>query len=259
LFHKLRTWIVQKRIVRPHHFTVFGFTAAEGHPVMCSISIAASRLHVTDLTGFNPLSTDGDDVTDDDMAGLAKEIEEMKDAHSNGIGRMFPFGPTCTFNGVLAPTIVTCSKNGSIMSQSLTNMLKRMDDLMLFDRRDGRNPFLLCDRHGIRFKEPLLEYTLESNRPWNWCIGVPYYDTSVWQLGDSVEQNGTFKIESKKANADIVTAKIRACLPATPERSAIVRSINVTWQKSFAQVETNKKAIAARVWGGTQLYSSVPS
>jgi hypothetical protein len=32
----------------------------------------------------------------------------------------------------------------------------------------------------------------------------------MWQLGDSAEQNGTFKIESKKANAETVRCKIRA-------------------------------------------------
>jgi hypothetical protein len=144
-----------------------GFTAVNGHPVMCAIIIAASKLRVTDVTGFNLLSTDGEDVIDGDMSGLAKEIEEMKDEHSNSIDRMFPFGRTYTFNGILVPTFVTCSKNGSIRSQLLTNMLKRMDDLMLLDRSDGCNPFLLCGGHGSRFEEPLLEYTLESNIPSN--------------------------------------------------------------------------------------------
>jgi hypothetical protein len=82
---------------------------------------------------------------------------------------------------------MTCSKNGSITIQVLTNMLKRMDDLMLFNMSDGSNPFLCCDGHGRRFEDPLLEYSLESNHPWNCCIGVPYYGTLVWQVGDSVE------------------------------------------------------------------------
>jgi hypothetical protein len=53
---------------------------------------------------------------------------------------------------------------------------------------------------------------------------------SVWQVVDSVEQNGTFKIDSKKAKADTVTAKIRAGLPVTLERSDIVKIDNVAWQ-----------------------------
>jgi hypothetical protein len=37
---------------------------------------------------------------------------------------------------------VTCSKNGSITSQLLTNMLSKMDDYRLFDRSNGTNPIL---------------------------------------------------------------------------------------------------------------------
>jgi hypothetical protein len=84
-----------------------------------------------------------------------------------------------------------------------------MDGYCLFDCSKGTTPFLLCDGQGSRFEEPFLEYTLESNMPWTCCIIVPY-GTSMWQLGDSTEQNGTFKIESKKANAETVRCKIRA-------------------------------------------------
>jgi hypothetical protein len=71
----------------------------------------------------------------------------------------------------------------------------------------------------------------------------------VWQVGDSVEQNSTFKIESTKANANTATATIQAGLPATLKRSNIVRIVNIAWQNSFARVETNKKAIDARECG----------
>jgi hypothetical protein len=97
----------------------------------------------------------------------------MKDEHSNGADRMFPFGPTCTFNGVEVPTFVMYSKNDSITSQLLTSMLAKMDEHSLSDRSAGINPFLLCDGHGCRFEEPFLEYTLESDRRWTCCIGVP--------------------------------------------------------------------------------------
>jgi hypothetical protein len=83
---------------KDNHSTVIGFTTTDGRPFVCAIIIVASKLHVTDVAGFNPWLTDGEDITDDDMAGLAKEIEEMNDEHSNDIDRMFPFGPTCTFN-----------------------------------------------------------------------------------------------------------------------------------------------------------------
>jgi hypothetical protein len=72
----------------------------------------------------------------------------------------------------------------------------------------------------------------------------------VWQLGDSPEQNGTFKIESKKAKADTCMRKIRAGLPATIERSDIIRIVNIAWNKSFARVDTNLKEISEHGWGG---------
>jgi hypothetical protein len=62
-------------------------------------------------------------------------------------------------------------------------------------------------------------------------------------------KNGTFKVECKKSKADTVTAKICAGLPATLERSDIIRIVHVAWMKSFAHVETNTRAIAARGWG----------
>jgi hypothetical protein len=102
-------------------------------------------------------------------------------------------------------------------------------------------------RHGDQFEEPFLEYTLEFNMPRTCCICIPY-GTPVWQLGDSADQNGTFKIESKKAKAEKVRCKIRADLPATLERSDIVIIVNTVWQKSFSRVNTNLKAIAERGW-----------
>jgi hypothetical protein len=104
---------------------------------------------------------------------------------------------------------------------------------------------MICDGHGSRFEEPFMKYTLESNRPWTCCIGVPY-GTSMWQLGNSAEQNGKFNIESWKAKSDTVRCKIRAGLPATLERSDIVI---IVWQKSFSRVDTNLKAISERGWG----------
>jgi hypothetical protein len=117
---------------------------------------------VTAVTGFNPLSSDGHDICGEEMKVLEEEIYPMKYEQINGADRMFPFGPTCTFNGVEVPTFVTCNKDGSITSQLLTNMLSNMDDYCLFDHSNGINPFLLCDGHGSRVKGPFIEYILES-------------------------------------------------------------------------------------------------
>jgi hypothetical protein len=127
-------------------------------------------------------------------------------------------------------------------------MLKKMDDLMLFDRSGGVNPYLLGDGHGRCFEEPFLEYIHESNTTWGCCIGVPY-GMSLWQLGDSKDQNGMFKIECKKSKAETVRAKIRAGFPAMLERSDIILIVHDAWKESFARVEQNKRATAAQGWG----------
>jgi hypothetical protein len=141
---------------KDNHFTVLGFTVANGIPTMCAIIITASKLKVTYVTGYNPLSEDAQDICGEEMKALQEDIHSMKDDHSNGAYRMFPFGPTCNFNGVTVPTFVTCSKNGSITSQLITSMLAKMDEHSLFDRSAGINPFRLCDGHGSRFEESFL-------------------------------------------------------------------------------------------------------
>jgi hypothetical protein len=67
---------------------------------MCAIIIAASRLKVTDVTGFNLLSSDGQDMCGDEMKVLEEYIHGIKYGKSNGADRMFPFGPPYTFNGL---------------------------------------------------------------------------------------------------------------------------------------------------------------
>jgi hypothetical protein len=227
---------------KDNHFTVLGFTVADGRAVMFAISIAASKLKVTDVAGFNPSSKDAEEVSSDDMKVLEDEIEQMKDEHSNDVDRMFPFEPKCSFNVTEVPTFITCSKNGSITSQLLTNMLCKMDDLELFDRSDVVNPFLLCEGHDSCCEEPFLEYTLEGKRPWTCCIGVPY-GTSMWQVDASTEQNGTFKVESKKANTATAMRKIRAGLPPTLEWTAIFRIVNVAWQSLLPGLQPTREPL----------------
>jgi hypothetical protein len=110
-----------------------GFTVVDGRAAMCVIIIAASKLKVTDVLGFNPLSKDADDMISDKIKVLEEEIDEMNDEYINGVDHMFPVGPTYTFNGIEVPMFVTCSKNVSITSQLLPTVFSKMDELELFD------------------------------------------------------------------------------------------------------------------------------
>jgi hypothetical protein len=107
---------------KDNHFTVLGFTAANGQTTMCAIIISESKLKVTDVTGYNPLSSDGQDVCGEAMKVLKKEIHAMKYENNSGVDRMFPFEPTCTFNSVQVPTFVT----------SLTYQYAAQDGQLLF-------------------------------------------------------------------------------------------------------------------------------
>jgi hypothetical protein len=109
---------------KDNHFTVLGFTAGTGEAVLCAIIIATSKLKVTDVTGCNPLSEDCGDYDKEHTQKLEDEIANLKDEPINGVDQIFPFGPTCILNCVTVLTFVTCSKNGSITSELLTNMLK---------------------------------------------------------------------------------------------------------------------------------------
>jgi hypothetical protein len=85
-------------------------------------------------------------------------------------------------------------------------MLQFMDKLNIFHRSYGVNPFLLLDGHGSRFELPFLEYITCKDHKWKVCIGVPY-GTSYWQVGDSAEQNGCFKMALTKAKRNLVEKK----------------------------------------------------
>jgi hypothetical protein len=112
---------------KDNHFTVLVFTAGTGEAVMCAIIIDPSKFKVTDVTGSNPLSEYCGDYDKEQMQKLEEEIANLKYEHTNGVDIMFTVSMTCTFNGVMVPTFVTCGKNGSITSELLTmQMLKRL-------------------------------------------------------------------------------------------------------------------------------------
>jgi hypothetical protein len=80
------------------------------------------------------------------------------------------------------------------------------------------------------------------------CIGVPY-GASYWQVADSSEQNGSYKMVLATAKKELVKKKQRTCFQnARVETYEIVIIVNEAWKRSFARVEYNKKAIAARGW-----------
>jgi hypothetical protein len=181
---------------------------------------------------------------------IGKETDEEYIANNSGQGKRFPMGPTCFFRGKEVPCVVANTENGSITSELLASFLEHMDKLELFPRTDPNvKPFLLLDGHGSRLELPFLKYINTEAHQWVVCIGVPY-GTSYWQVGDSAEQNGCYKMALTSEKAELVIKKQRHSIPnARIETYEIVIVVNAAWQKSFARVDYNREAIAARGWG----------
>ena len=81
----------------------------------------------------------------------------------------------------------------------------------MFPRVDGVHPFLLLDGHGSRLELPFLNYINSPEHKWVVCLGVPY-GTSYWQVGNSAEQNGSYKMAITKAKRMLVNKKVKNCL-----------------------------------------------
>jgi len=220
------------------HFTLLGFTALSGEPVLCLIIIAGVREKLSVETGIDPIAITTGDVTDEDF--FDKNF---------GPGKLYPGGPTCVFKGKEIPCMVRWSPKGSITSPILAEALAHIDNFNVMERRNGLYPFLLLDGHNSRFELPFLEYVTNEKHQWQVCIGVPY-GTSLWQVADSKEQNGSYKIALTRAKKKKFEAKLDMFMEnPTLCSTDIIPIINEAWTLSFARVQNNKKAISERGWG----------
>ena len=221
------------------HFTLLGFTALTGEPVLCLVIFAGVQEALSLESGINPFVTQTyGDASDDDYFD-----------RNYGPGKLFPGGPTCKFQGKEIPCMVRWTPKGSITSAILAEALAHIDSYGVFDRSNGKNPFLLLDGHQSRFELPFLEYITDNKHEWQVCIGVPY-GTSLWQVADSKEQNGSYKIAMSKAKKEFLEQKIRMFIdPPSLTPTDVIPLVNEAWSASFSRIEKNKKAIAKRGWG----------
>jgi hypothetical protein len=193
------------------------FTAASGDPVMCMIIFTAKVFKDEWRTGVDPF-----------VEWIAEPNYLLKTVV---IERVYPFGPSCFFKGKHIPCFCCHSESGSITGHLLTEMLKCIDSLQVFDRENsGLNPFLILDGHGSRFDLEFLKYINAHPTKWNVNIGLPY-GTSCWQVGDSSEQNGCSKMALTKAKQELVTKK-----------NDRVRIANLTYNISVNDIINTRKS-----------------
>ena len=220
------------------HFTLLGFTALDGSPVLCLIIISGVREHLNLETGIDVTKPIEGDITDKDFI----------DANF-GKGKLFPGGPTCHFQGKEIPCMVRWSPKGGITSKILADALAHIDSFDVFPRSNGKYPFLLLEGHNSRFEIPFLEYVTNDAHQWMVCIGVPY-GTAIWQVADSKEQNGSYKIALARAKKVMLERKLSLFMKnPSLVPTDIIPLVNIAWDLSFQRVPQNRKAIAERGWG----------
>ena len=227
-------------------YTTIGLTGLDGKAAMCIVIFAGVERNVLMETGVDTsLFGDGSNL---DLDEIQDNLEFFR---SNfGDGKIFPGGPTCNYNGVQVPCMIRYSTGGGITPEILTDILKTIDSLGVFEkeRQEGIKPFLLLDGHQSRFSVPFLEYITDPDHLWKVCIGVPY-GTAIWQIGDSMEQNGRYKIGS--TNMKNFMLRQRICEMVSDIEilpTDIIIIVNAAWNKSFADIKGNKEAIVQRGW-----------
>ena len=89
---------------------------------------------------------------------------------------------------------------------------------------------------GIEF----MKYIVSEETRWYVGIGVPN-GTGVWQLGDSSEQNGSFKMRNLEYKQKILEQYLRLNEPVKLKKSDIIPIVNYSFPLLFARRDTNCK------------------
>jgi hypothetical protein len=231
--------------VNDNHFTFLCFQSGSGEPIMCAIIFKSERkkceIPETWKSGIDIRKLRNETILPDSQDDIAKLYIEEETLNGGALGG----GPVCTFRGKTIACYCTCSPNASITSSILTDLLRTIDKHEVYDRVEGTKPLLLLDGHHSRMDLEFLEYINQPGTEWNVCIGVPY-GTHLWQVADSSQVNGKFKIEMTKEKCQYMKYKTNTTGLLVTD---IVPIVNGAFKQSFANVANAKKAIAERGWG----------
>ena len=147
------------------HFTLMGMNSATGKTLLCIRILAAKILSVTDVKGFDYCTS----IPYDPSKTTKKNV---------GRGKKFTGLPVWKFNGELIPGLMWMYPKVSIIYDILTEALKYLDQLNVFERlQDGPTQFGLLGGHVSRLQLPLLEYinytTPDEQSKWIFTLGTP--------------------------------------------------------------------------------------
>ena len=211
--------------------------AFTGEPVMCILILEGKYPKGNIEAGIDFTVTPNGDNTKPEFI-----------LNNSGPGKYYPGGPECTFRGKRVPAFICWHESASITTQILVEALKTLDSYDLFPRSSGVKPFLMLDGHKSRLELPFLQYINTPRDHWVVCIGVPY-DTALWQVGDSKEQNGSFNIAMYKVKKEMLEMKDELGMHDDGLLDTnLMPLINTAWQQSFARRVKNLNALADRGW-----------
>ena len=104
--------------------------------------------------------------------------------------------------------------SAAISGEILVKIFKALDEIGLYPRGstdEGKpqpEPCAIVDGHESRLRTDFLAYKNDQKHKWNFVLGVPYL-TNLWQVGDSPEQNGSFKTQFFRSKEELMSFKIQ--------------------------------------------------
>ena len=107
---------------------------------------------------------------------------------------------------------------------------------------DSSTPFLLLDGRRSRSQMPFLLYLNSLTHRWVVCIDVPN-GSSLWQVGDRAKQKRCFKIHCNEYKHKLTKKIEMGIFNKNLLQTDIITIVNYGWNRSFAKVCTNFKAI----------------
>lgn len=224
--------------VADSHYTLFVFQTSLGKPVCVCIIFKSTK----SPEEMPPNWRTGIDVTKASELCADSDNRQLIQEASQGV---CGGAPVCTFRGKRILPYITCSPKASITSEILAGALAHIDSFNVFDRANGKKPFLLLDGHGSRFGLPFLRYIHDKRHPWVVHLGVPYA-THWWQVADSSQVNGSYKMAATEKKRKIYEWKHPR--GQTLNKTDIVPIVNYAFARSFGLVDRCKRAIASRGW-----------
>jgi len=167
---------------------------------------------------------------------------------NQGKGKYFCGGPSCHFCGKDIPTMFFVLPSGGITTEILVKILQNLDEQHIFEKeQNGCTPIIILDGHDSRLKPSILNYINEIATKWKLLFGVPY-GTSYWQVANSAEQNGSYKMAWYEEKCSLNKFKGIQGMPLTINAEDIMPMVNRAWDKSFGCKNLIKKAVAMQGW-----------